>query len=236
VGAGGANAAVYMGNGLSGFGGGVGNSTLTVTDGGSTVNFSLTSPTSFDGNNLVLYFDTIAGGANTNSTYTDVADGGRRAISGLSESGRSLVTLPAGFGADFGSSVEIGSFAGLFNLSTPTNFGFVASGGIAGTSAVATPLTFSFNKADLGLPTSGDYSFNFVGTLISGSAYRSNETIGTSVTVPGSGGDAPNAGFLGTQTFSTSNTFQTAVVPEPTAVGVIGLGLLGAAMRRRRQA
>ena len=43
---------------------------------------------------------TVAGGVGDNSTLTDVADGGRRAISGLSDSGRSLVTLPAGFGAD----------------------------------------------------------------------------------------------------------------------------------------
>lgn len=232
AGAGSVGAATFTGNGGTGFGGGVGNSTLTVTDGGSTINFSVQSATNtFDGNNLVFYFDTVAGGVNDNSTFTDTADPGRRAISGLSDNGRSLVTLPAGFGADYGVSVEIGSFAGLFNLSTPSNFGFVASGGIAGSGTG--PITFSFNKADLGL--SGGGTLNFAGTLISGTAYRSNETYGASVTTPASPGDAPNGGFTGTQVFASGYSFAVAAVPEPTTLAALaGAGI--ALLRRRRTA
>ena len=222
-----ASAAIYNGNGAGGFGGSVGSGTLTVTDAGSNVNFSFSTPNAFTGNSLVLYIDSVAGGDNSTSAYTDNADGGRTAVSGLSGNGRTLATFPVGFGADRAISFEPG-FAGLFNLSTPANFGFIASGGLSGSGNG--PFTFSYSKSDLGLPTSGDYSFNFVGTLISTSGYRSNETIGASVTVPGSGGDAPNAGFTGTTVFATGNAF---VVPEPSTLGVM-LGA-GAMLLRRRK-
>ena len=70
---------------------------------------------------------------------------------------------------------------------------------------------------------------SFEGTLISPTAYRSNETFGASVTTPGTVGDTPNAGFTGTQTFSTQNTF---VVPEPASIGL--LGLMGSIGFRRK--
>jgi hypothetical protein len=229
-----ANAATqtYQGNGGTGFGGAIGNSVLTVSDSGSgIINFSLATGVPFSGNDLVLYIDSKAGGVNNNSTFTDNGDGGREAISGYNASNtppsRALVTFPAGFGADFAVSIEPNVFAGLFNLSTPTNFGFIASANLSGSGSG--PFTFSLNRSDLGLgPTD---PFSFVGTLISTTAYRSNETIGTSVTTPGTAGDTPNSGFTGTQTFATADTF---AVPEPS--GIIVVGLLGAAglLRRRR--
>jgi len=226
-----ADAALYTGNGGTGFGGPIGGSTLTVTNGASnTLDFSLTTGVPFSGNALVIYLDSIPGGDNSTSTYTDTADGGRTAISGLSGNGRTLATFAPGFGADFAIAVEPGSFAGLFNLSTPGNFNFVASAGLSGSGTG--PFTFSVNRADLGLNALGD-PVSFEGTLISTSGYRSNETIGTSVTTPGTAGDTPNAGFTGTQTFSTANTF---AVPEPASAGLLGLGTMVFAFRRRREA
>ena len=219
-------AAVFTGNGGSGFGGGIGNSTLTVTDGGSTINFSLVG-TGFNGNGLAIYLDTVAGGANSTSTYTDNADGGRTVLSGLSGNGRTLATFAPGFGADYGISVEPGTFAGIFNLATPGNFGFVASAGLDTTAT--TTINFSVNKADVGLPASGG-SFSFEASLISTSGYRANETIGTSVTVPGSVGDTPNGGFTGTQTFAAANTV---ALPEPASLAVLGLGAAGLLRRRK---
>lgn len=226
-----AGAATYSGNGGTGFGGPVGTGSLTVTENGANIDFAFNAGTSFSGNALILYVDSNPGGVTDNSTLTDVSDGGRRAISGLSDSGRSLVTFAPTFDADLAITLEPGNFSGLFDITnTPANFGFVASGGLGG--AGAGPYTFSFSKAALGI-ADGE-SFDFVGTLISTSAYRSNETLGTSVTVPGSLGDTPNAGFTGTQTFATFNTFQTAAIPEPASlVAVGGVALIAAARRRR---
>jgi hypothetical protein len=205
---------------------------LTVTDSGTgTINFSLSTPVNFGGNALILYVDSVAGGVNDTSTLTDTADGGRTAISGFNSGNptRTVATFASGFGADLAITVEPGVFSGLFSLSNPANFPFVASGGLAGSGPG--PFTFSYTRAQLGLgPTD---SFSFEGTLISTSAYRSNETIGTSVTVPGTPGDAPNAGFTGTTTFSTADVF---AVPEPASAGLLGLGSMVLVFRRRREA
>ena len=54
---------------------------------------------------------------------------------------------------------------------------------------------------------------------------------GASITVPGSGGDAPNAGFGGTTTFTEANVF---AVPEPSSAMLLGLGSLVLSYRRRK--
>jgi len=224
-----ADAALYTGNGATGFGGPIGGSSLTVSETTpGTINFSLSTPVNFSGNALILYVDSVAGGVNSTSTFTDQGDPGRTAISGLSGSGRTLATFAPGFGADYAITVEPGNFSGLFDLSTPANFGFVASGGLSGSGTG--PFTFSFTRAQLGLGATDPFSFE--GTLISGTAYRSNETIGASVTTPGTAGDTPNAGFTGTTTFAEANVF---AVPEPTSAGLLGLGSLVLVGYRRRR-
>ena len=231
IGATAARADTYGGNGGTGFGGSIGNSTLTVTDGGATLDFSL-STSGFKGNGLAIYLDTVAGGANSTAGYSDTADAGRTVLSGLSSSGRTTATFAPAFGADFGISVEPGTFAGLFNLSTGSNFGFVASTGLDTTAT--TTLNFSVNKADVGLQMSSG-SVAFEASLISTTGFRSNETIAASLTLPGAASDTRNAGFTGTTTFSAANTFSygTTSAPEPTSLALLGLALIPLAGRRR---
>ncbi len=223
-----AAAATFPGNGATGFGGPVGNGSLSVFDDGlGTFNFSFTAGVPFSGNALVLYVDSKSGGVNDTSTLTDTADGGRTAISGFNSGNpsRTTATFVPGFNADYAITLEPGVFSGLFDLSNPANFPFVASGGLSGSGSG--PYTFSYTRASLGMgPTD---IVRFEGTLISTSAYRSNETIGTSVTVPGSGGDAPNAGFGGTTTFTSA-----ASVPEPSAAALLLLGAGGLLSRFRK--
>lgn len=221
----------FNGNGATGFGGAIGNSVLTVTSTPTNISFSLAT-SGFNGNGLALYIDSIAGGFNDTSTFTDTADNGRTFLSGLSTNGRTLATFAPGFGADFGISVEPGQFAGVFNLNQQGGFfPFVASAGLDATAT--TTLNFSVLRSDLGLsPTAG---FSIEGSLLSPTAFRANETLGTSVTTPDptNPGTAPNAGFTGSQTFATA-----LVVPEPGTVVTFAVGavLLGGLGLRRRSA
>src|SRR5439155_22200056 len=136
-----------------------------------TINFSFVPGTSFSGNALVLYVDTKSGGVNDTSTLTDTADGGRTAISGFNSSNpsRTVATFAPGLNADYAITLEPGVFSGLYDLSNPANFPFVAAGGLSGSGTG--PFTFSYTRTNLALgPTD---SFSFEGTLISTNAYRS---------------------------------------------------------------
>jgi hypothetical protein len=230
--AGSAGAAVtstYSGNGASGFGGTLGNGSLVIgADGAGNVTFTLNPSGGFSGNAVVVYIDSVAGGVNNTSTFTDNGDVGRESISAANSGNPSRVNIsfPTGFGADYALEFENNTYMGLFNLSTPSNFGYVT--GAAPTSGG--PYTVTFPLSSLGLSTGQGFTFD--ADLISTSAYGSNETIGASVTTGDPSGSAPNAGFNGSIAFTTADTFTTAV-PEPASVGLVAVaGLL--AVRRRR--
>ena len=234
LGAVGANAqtTAYNGNGASGFGGYIGGSTLTISSTSTAINFSLSTPSSFSSNGLALYIDSTSGGFNSTANFTDVGDSGRTVLSGVGNGTRTTATFATGFNADFGLSIQPNNFAGLFSLKENGSFGFVNSANL--TTAVngsGTLLTFSVNRGDIGLGATD--GFNFVASLISTSAFRSDETIGTSATVPDSIDNAPNAGFNGTQTFSAFDTYGTPV-PEPTTWVAGGLTVLVGSLALRR--
>jgi hypothetical protein len=218
----------FTGNGGMGFGGPIGTGSITVTENTpGTLSFSLSAgpDTTFTGNVLVLYFDTAAGGFADTSMFTDFADPGRRAVSGADQNTRTPLQFPAGFTANFALAVEP-MVTSLFGLVANTSLSFIENPAITGTGAG--PFSFNLTRSSLGLAE--NQQFQFVGSLISGSAYRSNETFGTSLTVPGSATDAPNAGFTGTTTISEAFT----VIPEPGTVGLLTLSAGLLALRRRR--
>lgn len=219
----------------------------SATDG--TITFTFNPSGGFTNNTVVVYIDSVAGGIANTSNLSDAGDNGRRGISGEQpgtpggpdngKASRTQVNFASGFGADYAIAFDNTGFNNAFSLPTDTSaLTFVASQKANTGSGNADSITVSY--AQLGLTPGG--SFSFVGTLIDGtSAYRSNETIGTSATTVGDFGGNGNAGFTGTQTFASSNTFMTdgpvAAAPEPSGVASLLMGALvlgGFAVARRR--
>src|SRR5438105_2177148 len=77
-----ADAAIYPGNGATGFGGPVGTGNLAVTDTATSLTVTMNRGAGAMNDALVVYLDTQPGGFNDTSTFSDNADGGRTAISG----------------------------------------------------------------------------------------------------------------------------------------------------------
>jgi hypothetical protein len=224
----------YAGNGATGFGGPVGTGSLDISDTASSLTMTFNRGSGAMNDVLVLYLDTQTGGFTDNSTFSDNGDGGRTAISGANNSNPSRTAVNLPFAADYAIAIQNG-FIGVFGL---------ASGGdnslnyLFGQSQSGNNLDSSYSismtpaqMAMIGLTPGSGQTFSFVGTLISTSAYRSNETIGNSVTVAGDG--SGNAGFNNSQTFSAANSYT--LVPEPSAAALAGLcGLFGLIFRRNK--
>ena len=225
----------YPGNGATGFGGSVGTGSITITDTPTSLTLSFNRGAGQFNDALVLYIDSQAGGFTDNSSFGDNADGGREAISGTNNGNPSqtLVSLP--FAADYAMAIQNG-FIGVFQLASGGNnslvflFGVAQSGNNSDASYSIT-LTAA-QMAQIGLTAASGQSFQFVGSLISASAYRSNETIGASTTTPGDG--SGNAGFSNPQTFDSALSFT--LVPEPSVFALLGVGVtaFGIIVRSRK--
>ena len=220
----------YAGNGNTSFGGAVGNGSLQiVNDIAGNLNFTYTRGASDFNNAIVIYFDSVSGGATSTSGFTDTADGLRRAVSGFdSVLGRSTLNFSSGFGADYALALNNG-FAGLWSLSNPADFPFVTSANLLPSPATPTEAsyTFTLNAANIGLTAGSGQSFNFFASYIAESAFRSVETFGASYS------GSPTAGW---STFDAAGSNSFTTVPEPSTYALLTLGALafgGYAARRR---
>lgn len=185
----------YNGNGKTGFGGTIGNGSLTIAESGTDIVLTLTTGAALN-DNLVIYFDSKTGGVANTSTINDDADGGRASVSGNSGANASEVTFPAGFTADYG--MAWGNFGSVLFELTPGG-----ANSLTYISFNSNTTTRTIPKSELGI--TGPISFKFVATYVAASAYRSNEALVQNIG-DGTAGGGPNFGFAPI-TFSASNEF-----------------------------
>jgi hypothetical protein len=228
-----ADAALYLGNGRTGFGGAVGGGSLAVTDDGANLFFTFTRGAGSFNDTLVLYFDTDPGGATAYPSSGEVGSPfvGRRAI--VNEFGSGIV-FSSGFASDFAFALKANGSASNHLFTTPSGanantLGFVATEAVTNFGNVsAASYSWTIPFSSLGL-NPGD-SFNFTTTYLnpndgsgSDASFRSNEAFVYDF-------GASNPGFSGV-TVNTPLSYTT--TPEP-AVAVLGsLGLL-VILRRRK--
>lgn len=186
----------FSGNGNTGFGGTIGESTLLISDDGTTITFVLTKGLNdVLSNVLVLYIDSTIGGRNAIDTdVNDNADGLRTAISNGDSSGfNSNITFPSGFEADYAIALDQG-FGGLWQI--PAS-GAIGNNGLIYLDSInlnptnnSSSATFSFDIdwSELGITNSD--SFTFVGFYVSTTAYNSDEGFGGGIS-PGTVGNTP---------------------------------------------
>ncbi len=167
-----AQATNYAGNGNTGFGGPVGTGSLSVTDNGTNITFTITlTGGSFSGNGLALYIDTGSGGFTSTSGFLDDGDGGRTIVSGYSGSGQSVMTFASGFKPAYALSFS-DSYTSLFGLANGD------SGSLDYITGQSTPLyTLTVPAADLGLTPGVTANIRIFGSLVSQTGYRSTEAV-----------------------------------------------------------
>jgi Secretion system C-terminal sorting domain len=180
----------YTANGNSGFAGAIGLSNLTIADNGTTVTFSLTKGAGAFNDYFVLYIDSKTGGSSNTNGLNDQQDAFRRATSGIDGGNVSRVNFPAtpiAFLPDYAITLNASS-AALFDISNTSNFGYTN----ANLTISGLVYTFTATKAALGI-TGASINFNFIGTYVSGTAFRSNEGYGNGL--PGSNPGNTNVTF-----------------------------------------
>ncbi len=225
------HAATYSGNGNSGFGGPIGLGSLTLTDDGTTVSGTVNKGPNPFNDVLVLYINSQGGGFADTSTFSDGADGLRKAISGFDGgANRSLLTMPGGFLPDYAIALGPSSenFGGLWQLASGGNnsLNFVSSVNLNPTgNANSSTYTFSFNVSQVGISPNSGATFALLGTYIANSGYRSDEAVAGNAS--GSQGWNP---FLGTA-FVTYT-----IVPEPSSFALLAIGVGATFLFRRRKA
>lgn len=233
-------ATTYNGNGNGGFGGAIGQGSLTLSDNGTDLTFTVTrGPGNFN-DFLVFYFNTQSGGATSLPTSGEIGTpfGGRRAV--VNEFGSGISSFPASFDSDYAFVLHpSGADQSNHLFTTPSGsnantIGFVNTYTVSGFgSNSSATYSWSIPLADLGI-TAGQ-SFTFVTTYLNpfdganqDATFRSNEQFGADDF------GANNPGFSSVS-FSTALTYQTTPVPEPSTWIAGSLALIGLVASQRRR-
>jgi hypothetical protein len=212
---------VYANGGGGGFGGTLGNGSITMDRVGSNLNISFIPGNALN-DYVALYLDTRAGGQ-TDATMNDQADPGRRVLSNLTSTKDDTypATVLPDFGIAFAGPNNGGNFAVLFELTagnTPGHLIFQQFAG--GTLSMTIPLALLGNPA----------AIDFFAAYSSGDGYNSNEslprtTAGANQAGNPGFGDGQFGGLNTGAVYDNFDRFRTGI-PEPTTVFVWGL-LLG---------
>ncbi len=179
-----ARADPYRGNGDTGFGGAIGNGTLTLSDDGTNISGTLTVGGSMN-DVLVLYIQSGPGGFADTAGFNDQGDYRCQAISGVSASGRSVLSFASGFRPNYAialgpSAVESGS---LWQLANGGNGSLVNLGSVNLAPPNDTgPYTFSFPAALIGMIPGVRSTIQVFGTYVRTDGSRSTESIAGDLT------------------------------------------------------
>jgi N-acetylneuraminic acid mutarotase len=179
-----ARAEQYHGNGDAGSGGAIGNGTLTLSDDGTNISGTLTVGGSMN-DVLVLYIQTGPGGFADTSGFNDQGDSCRQAISGVSASGRSLLTFASGFQPNYAIALApaAGGGGGLWQLANGgnNNLVYLTNVNLAPLNSSG-PYTFSFPAALIGMIPGVRSTFQVFGTYVRTDGSRSTEAIAGDLT------------------------------------------------------
>ncbi len=199
----------FNGNGNDGFGGPVGNSTITVSDTGANgnVTFSVTKGAADFNDYLVIYFDTdVAGRTSIDGSVNDQQDGNRRAISSAGNNA-SVINFPPGFEASHALSVNT-NFGGLWQIPAT---GQVNNNELIFRTAVGNPTTtnqatfdLTFPWSALGLTGGATDNIDFIVVYMNGDSYLSDEGYGGGF----NSGTADVNDNYGSQTLSATQYFR----------------------------
>jgi hypothetical protein len=180
----------YSGNGNTGFGDVIGNGSIQVSDDGTTVTMIIDRATGALNDGIVIYIDSDeSANISTTANLTDSGDDGRKTVSGYTaddngndpggSSQRSTITFANGFLPDYAISLRT-DFAGLFEIVENGAHEFVTSVNLTPTSnSTADTYTIDFDFSEIGM--SSDSTFKFVANVVSNTAFRSNEAVGTPI-------------------------------------------------------
>jgi hypothetical protein len=218
----GAVPAVFANGGGGGFGGTLGNGSLSMDVVGANLNIAF-NPGNALNDIVAIFLDTKSGGF-VDADMRDHADGGRTALSELTLTQND--TFPLHILPDFG--LAIGNFgAVLFELNAGNTDGHLNFQIFNPASNISIPLAL------LGNPSYVDFFAGYA----SGGGYNSNESLPHS-SINGSGnpgfGDGQFGGLNTGATYENFNRFFTSPVPEASTFAVWGLGMITVGMIGRR--